>query len=89
MHSFTYKHKGILYESTAAHYLDGCYDRYRVSLYDGLEFVIAPMGIGGPNGKIIWLQSNKEGEVIQPHNLVQAIGEGLNQCNKSNFLIFF
>jgi hypothetical protein len=77
MHSFTYKHKGILHEAIAEHYLDGGYNRYRVSLPDGLVFVVAPMGMKSLNGKIIWQQSNKSGEVIQPHDLVQAMGEGL------------
>ena len=87
MNRFRYKYKGVLYDSTVETYLQDGNHQYRVSLPDGLQYVIAPMGIRSPNGKIIWLQSNKEGEIVQPHDLNQAIGEGLEEF-KLNFSDF-
>jgi hypothetical protein len=35
------------------------------------------MGIRSRDDKTIWHQSHKESEIVQPHDLVQAMGEGL------------
>ena len=77
MYRFVYIYQGITYESSAEYFKDGSHKRYKVMAPDGLAFIIGRFGIPGVNGKIIWVQSNKPGEVMQPHDLVQAIGEGL------------
>jgi hypothetical protein len=77
MAPFTYQHKGESYTSRAVLIVDGKCILYHVSSGYGLEFNIEPSEIPTPNGKIIWVQSNKPFEEIQPHDLVQLIGEGL------------
>ena len=51
--------------------------RYKVKLGTDLWITIVPTFISGTSEKIIWLQSNKEYEIVQPHDLVQAMGEGV------------
>ena len=51
--------------------------RYKVKLGTDLWITIVPTFISGTSEKIIWLQSNKEYEIVQPHDLVQAMGEGI------------
>jgi len=75
MKPFTYIYQGRVHSATADHYLEGGYNRYRISLADE-TFVIAPAGIPGVAGKTIWTQPKGPGEKDQPHELVQALGEG-------------
>jgi hypothetical protein len=77
MEPFTYQYKGESYNSRAVFIVDGRCKLYHVTSGHGLDFNIEPSEIPAPNGKIIWVQSNKPFEKIQPHDLVQAIGEGL------------
>jgi hypothetical protein len=79
MHSFTYQYEGESFYSTVTLYYEDGYPRCKVFLPDGLPITIAPSGIPGLNRKIIWVQSNKPGETIQPHGLVQAIGEEIEK----------
>ena len=79
MHSFTYQYKGESFYSTVILYYEDGNPRYQVSLPDGFPLVIVPSGIPGLNRKIIWVQSNKPGQIIQPHGLVQAIGEEIEK----------
>lgn len=51
--------------------------RYKVKLGTDLWFTIVPTFVESTANKIIWLQSNKEHEIVQPHDLVQAMGEGI------------
>ena len=78
MKPFTYKYRGLIHKSFVNHYIDQGYNRYKVA-YDDDYFIIAPSGIPGPKGRIIWVQSNKPGEIILSHDLVQSIGEGLEE----------
>jgi hypothetical protein len=80
MEPFTYQYKGESYNSHAAYIVDGSCKLYHVTSGNGLEFNIEPSEIPAPNGKIIWVQSNKTFEKIQPHELVQAVGEGLERA---------
>ena len=77
MHPFTYNYRGIRHESSVEHFKEDGYERYRVTLPSGLDMVIASFGIDPK----IWVQSNKAGEMVQPHDLVQAIGAGLRNNN--------
>jgi hypothetical protein len=54
------------------------HNRYRITFDDGYA-IITPSGIPG-TGMVIWVQSNKPGETIYPHELIQAIGEGLEEA---------
>jgi len=74
---FTYQYKGETIESLFAISVDKGDVRIKVKLTTDLWFTIAPFGFTAPGEKIIWIQSNKEGEIVQPHELVQAIGEGI------------
>lgn len=78
MQSFTYHYKGETVESLWSLSVDNGQPRYKVKLSDDLWFTIVPL-IFDPqkDTKIIWHQSNKEGEIVQPHDLVQAMGEGI------------
>jgi hypothetical protein len=77
MTSIKYKYKGITLDSTVERYKeDGC-DRYRMVLPDGLVLIITPSGILQQNTKIRWLQTISPGEKIQPNDLIQSLGEGI------------
>ena len=90
MPHFTYKYNGIKYKSTLEHFLKDGHDHYRVTAPDGVEFVMAPADSLTANGQIVWDQSNIMGEIIQPHDLVQAIGEGIdNNFKKPNLKKLF
>ena len=76
MKPFQYTYLGRVLSATADHYTEGRYNRYRITL--GKEtFIIAPSGFTGANGRTIWVQPVKPGEKDQHHDLVQALGEGL------------
>ena len=77
MRPFTYQYKGETVESLWAFSVENGSLRYKVKLGIDLWFTIAPLQFPGPDNKIIWHQSNKEHEIIQPHDLVQAMGEGI------------
>ncbi len=76
MPNFSYSYQGQTHNASAEHFLEGGHHRYLITLDNGSEFALAPIGIPSKNG-IIWGQSNKPGEVIYAHELVQALGEGL------------
>jgi hypothetical protein len=77
MRSFTYHYKGETVESLWAVSVENGDLRYKVKLGTDLWFTIVPTFITSPSDKIFWLQSNKEHEIVQPHDLVQAMGEGI------------
>ena len=77
MRSFTYQYKGETVESLWAVSVEKGDLRYRVKLGTDLWLTIVPTFVTSPSDKIIWLQSNKEHEFVQPHDLVQAMGEGI------------
>ena len=76
MQPFTYEYKGTVYDALAEHSTENGYNRYQIT-FDGGCVVIVPAGIPGTGGLTIWVQSNKSGEKIYPHELIQAIGDGL------------
>jgi hypothetical protein len=77
MRPFTYQYKGETVESFWAVSVEKGDLRYKVKLGADLWFTIVPTFISSPADKIIWLQSNKEGEIVQPHDLVQVMGEAI------------
>lgn len=76
MAAFTFTYQGRFLNAVADHYTEDGYNRYRITLID-VTFVIAPSGFTGKDGKTIWVQPIKPGEFGQPHDLVQALGEGI------------
>jgi hypothetical protein len=78
MHPFTYKYRELTHKSSVNHYIEQGYHRYKITYDDGY-FVLVKSGIPGTNSKIIWVQSNKPGEIILPHDVVQSIGEGIEE----------
>jgi len=77
MQPFSFQYKGVLSASTAMKFIEDGDIRYRVSLPPNLNFVIAPAGRPGKEGRIIWLQINKPWEILVNRELIQALGEGL------------
>jgi len=77
MRSFTYQYKGETVESLWAVSVEKGNLRYKVKLDGDRWLTIIPTFVASPTDKIIWLQSNKEFETVQPHDLVQAMGEGI------------
>ena len=76
MKPFTYHFKGETFQSSVEYYMDGRDHRYRVRA--GEQFsVIVPSGFPGPNNSIVWVQSHRGNETVLDHELVQAIGEGV------------
>jgi len=74
MHPFTYQYKGETVESLYAISVEKGDVRYKVKLRD-VWFTIVPLTFPPPNEKkILWHQSNKDGELILSHDLVQAMG---------------
>lgn len=52
---------------------------YRVTMGNNLWITISAAGIPGMDTEFIWVQSNKKGEIPLSHELVQAIGQVLNE----------
>lgn len=77
---FTYQYNGESFDSQAIYYQEDGYRRFRVVVPDGREFIIAPAGIPGKNGAVIWGQPVKPGEENLAHELVQAMGEGVEKA---------
>jgi len=76
MYPFSYQYKGETFESFYALSLEKGDARYQVKPQDAW-FTIVALAFPMLNNKIIWHQSNKDGELILSHDLVQAIGEGI------------
>jgi hypothetical protein len=76
MYPFTYQYKGETFESFYALSLEKGDVRYKVKLQD-TWFSIVAIVFPVENNRIIWHQANKEDELILSHDLVQAIGEGI------------
>jgi hypothetical protein len=77
MREFNYQNKGETVESLYAISVEKGSLRYKAKLGSDLWFTITPLDIPGPDNKILWHQSNKDGEPILPHDLVQAVGDGI------------
>ncbi|HEY4966983.1 MAG TPA: hypothetical protein VII28_11310 [Puia sp.] len=78
MKTFTYQYQGETFQSAVEYYMEGRDHRYRVQLGESFS-VIVPSGFPGPNHSIVWVQSHKGNETVLDHELVQAIGEGVER----------
>ena len=77
MYPFTYQYKGETFESHYSFSAEKGDARYQVKLPYAWYTIVALEFPRLPDNKIIWHQANKDGEIILPHDLVQAIGEGI------------
>lgn len=77
MQAFVYNYNDESLRASATQMLDDCQGCYLIKMNDEPKFTIAPSGIPGPENKTIWVQSHKPGEKVWPHELVQALGEGI------------
>lgn len=68
----------MTYQSSVEYYKEGADHRYRVQVGNNFS-VIVPSGFPGPGNRIIWVQSHKGDETVLAHELVQAIGEGVER----------
>ena len=78
MQSFTFNHNGKTENALVEPFKEGEYHRFLIVQHD-LRLVIAPAGIRDLAGRIIWVQTVKPMEFVQPHDFIQAIGVGLEQ----------
>ena len=78
MKMFRYNYQGDIVQSEVEYYMDRGAHRYRVVTETGY-CVVVPLAFPGPNGMTLWVQSVKPGEIEYPHDLVQAMGEGIEQ----------
>ena len=75
--SFMYRYKNKIRESYTVLYLDGDHLRYRVALGNDVWIVIMPSAFPGSGSSIVWTQSARPDELVQPSELIQALGEGI------------
>ncbi len=83
MEPFTYQYQGKTIDSVAEYFCVEGNHRYRVKIND-INYLLAICGWRGPNNTILWVQNVKPGDIVQPHDLIQAIGEGIE---KSTLLV--
>ena len=80
MTTITYQYQGRTYESAVEIFWDGENHRYRV-IIDGLQYEIILLEMGKHLNRMIWLQCMGPGIIEQPHDLIQAIGEGIQNSS--------
>ncbi len=51
--------------------------RYEVNIGNDQWFTILPSGISETSKKTIWVQSDDPDEIVQPKELIQALGEAI------------
>ncbi|HEY1869912.1 MAG TPA: hypothetical protein VGG71_02585 [Chitinophagaceae bacterium] len=76
MQLFSYTYQRQAQDANLKHYTENGYNRYRITLLNSAKLTIAPVGIPGSSG-MIWVQSYKPGEIVYPHDLIQALGDGI------------
>jgi hypothetical protein len=76
MKMFRYNYRGEIRQSEVDYFMDRGGHRYRVVTQTG-SCVIVPLALPGPKGITLWVQSVKPGETEYPHDMVQALGEGV------------
>jgi hypothetical protein len=76
MKPFAYFFEGVTYHSTVEYFKEGADHRYRVQVENNYS-IIVPSAFPGPNNAIVWVQSHKGDEIVLAHELVQALGEGV------------
>ncbi len=78
MITFNYNHNGKTVNAQVEHYKEGEYSRFLITLPD-LSLIVVPAGIRDSAGRLIWVQFVRQAEFVQPHDFIQAIGEGLEK----------
>jgi hypothetical protein len=78
MQRFSYSYQGQIQEAFSEHFTENGYNRYLITLSNGSSLVITPAGIPGSSG-IIWLQSTQREDIVYSHDLIQALGDGIEE----------
>jgi hypothetical protein len=55
--------------------------RYEVNIGNDQWFTILPSGKPETSKKTVWVQSNEPDEIVQPEELIQALGEGIENLD--------
>ena len=80
MQLFTYHFNGVILKSVAYSFLENDFLFFRVIISEGSECTIASSGIPDTENKTIWVQSHRSGETVLAHDLIQALGEGIERA---------
>lgn len=75
--SFKYHYRNKIREAYAVLFLDGNRFCYRVAITDNQWINILPSAFPGSGNLITWTQSIMQGDFIQPRELIQALGRGI------------
>jgi hypothetical protein len=79
MKAFTYVYQGQVHSASTDHYLIDGYKKYRISVDDGYCLIVQS-DIPGEGGTTVWMQEIKTGDAIQPDDLIQSLGKGLQNA---------
>src|SRR5450432_650194 len=82
MKPFTYHYHETTHNAVAESFMEDANQRYQITLDNGECLVIAAAGWLTPDGRTVWIQSEKPDEITYPHEMVQAIGEGMKMDEK-------
>jgi len=77
MKNVSYVYQRDIHHTVFEQFIDGTFIRFRVRMSDNSWMVISFAGLKSLDEKIIWEQYVKPGEVVQPYDLVQTIGEAM------------
>jgi hypothetical protein len=78
MNPFTYNYHNRECKGNYLHTEKG-YGWIKVFFYDHSAFIFKT-GIQNKENKMIWVQSVQHGEPVWPHELIQALGEGIEMA---------
>ena len=78
MEKFTYNYQGVTHESEVEYFWEKGSHKYRVKLSTGYHALVA-VPYPGPNNTTLWTMSLKPTDLELSHDLVMAIGEGIER----------
>jgi hypothetical protein len=79
---FTFRFRNYINRAVAVMISDQDDLRYEVNIGNDQWFTILPSGIPEPSKKTVWVQSDEPDEIVQPKELIQALGEGIENLDK-------
>jgi hypothetical protein len=81
MKDFIYHYQGTTYMAAVTPYTNQeGYFRYRVMFDKSKGVIIGHAGVRGLNNQLLWVQELRNGIIEEPHELIQAVGEGLESA---------
>jgi hypothetical protein len=87
MISFTYTYHNRECKGNYLHSEKG-YGWIKVFFYDH-SAIILRAGIQTKENKMIWVQTIQHGEVVWPHELIQALGDGIELADGNNIALTY